>query len=160
MKATRELLATLLLAAAPLCLNKQAQTNRAHAKALLINREANHNPRSMHLRARVESLPDLIVKEIKIVGTSKIRVVVENLGKAVAPQCVLNIKVYAGITSKLLYSTRLTVPPIPANKSKVLFFNTKGRSLDGNSIKATADASNVVGESDEENNEENLITAP
>ena len=160
MKVTRELLATILIGAATCCLLIQAQTNTARAKGLAINGEANRKLHPMPPGGRVEPLPDLLVNKIKVIGTSKLKVVVRNQGEAGAPQCVLNIKVYAGITSKLLYSTRLSVPPMPANKSKVLFFNTKGRSLDGNSIKAMVDATNVVQESDEENNEENLTAAP
>lgn len=106
------------------------------------------------------ALPDLIVKEITIVGTSKIKIVVQNVGDEASEQCTLNVKVFAGITSKVLYSTRLSVPAILPHKTKSLFFNTRGRPVEGNSIKAIVDAANAVSEADEENNEENLITAP
>ncbi len=106
------------------------------------------------------ALPDLIVKEISIVGTSKIRIAVQNIGDGASQVCTLNVKVFAGITSKALYSTRIAVPAILPHQTRSLFFNTRGRPVDGNSIKAIVDAADVVTESDEENNEENLITAP
>ena len=106
------------------------------------------------------ALPDLIVKEISIVGTSKIKIVVQNIGDGASQRCTLNVKVFAGIMSKVLYSTRMAVPAILPHKTKSLFLNTKGRPVDGNSIKAIVDAANAVTESDEANNEENLITAP
>jgi hypothetical protein len=96
----------------------------------------------------------------RIVGSSKLRIIVQNQGEAPAPQCVLQIKVFKGILSDVLYSTRMNVPAIPAHQKKVLFFNTKGRPLEGNSIKAIIDSTNAVEEADEENNEENLTTAP
>ncbi len=106
------------------------------------------------------ALPDLIIKEIRIVGTSKVKIVVQNAGDGASQICALNVKVFAGIMSKVLYSTRITVPAILPHKTKALFFNTKGRPVEGNSIKAIVDATNAVTESDEENNEGNLITAP
>jgi subtilase family serine protease len=123
-----------------------------------------HEAPRAHVRLKVinvsAALPDLIVKEIKIVGTSKLRVVVQNQGSAAAPKCVLQIKVFKGILSDVLYSTRLSVPALPSHQTKVLIFNTRGRPLDGNSIRAIVDPTNLVEEADEDNNEENLITAP
>ncbi len=107
-----------------------------------------------------EPLPDLTVKEIKIMGTGKVKVMVKNIGDKASAQCLLSIKVFAGITSKLLYSTRIPVPAIAPQQSKILFFNTMGRPLDGNSINAVIDSAQAVKESREDNNEENLITAP
>lgn len=107
-----------------------------------------------------EPLPDLTVRDIKIVKGKSIRVVIRNLGTKASTPCVLSIKVFNGILSDVLYSTRMNVPAILPHSKKTLFFNTRGRPLEGNSIKAVVDATNVVTESDEDNNENSLTTAP
>ncbi len=107
-----------------------------------------------------EPLPDLTVRDIKIVKGKTIRVVIHNLGTKASTPCVLSIKVFNGILSDVLYSTRMNVPAILPHSNKILSFNTRGRPLEGNSIKAVIDATNVVTESDEDNNENNLTSAP
>lgn len=151
----------ILLATSAMCfMFIRAPASYGLTKETILNGNALYHPLAAAPLPTLKSLPDLTVKEIDVTSDSRIKVVLSNLGDAPSTRCILNIKVFKGILSQVLYSTRLNVPAIPPHQDKTLFFNTKGRAVEGNSIKAIVDATRVVEESDEENNEENLTTAP
>jgi hypothetical protein len=113
-----------------------------------------------HRVAIVRSASDLRISEFVFAPTNRkmVRVHIVNIGGVVSPLCVLRLTVRKinGIPAGRI--TEIKLPPLAAGKDKWLMINAdrilpKDVSLESTTFKLNADATSIVAELDEANNE-------
>lgn len=119
-----------------------------------------HAPETNRRAVTVAAAPDLRVSEFVFAPTNEkvVRVHIVNSGGAASALCVLRLTVRKinGIPAGRV--TEVKLPPLAAGKDKWLLINAKSIlpnnvSLESTTFKLNADATSIVVESDEANNE-------
>ena len=109
------------------------------------------------LRAR-PGKPDLRVEEFVFAGDKALRVRVANVGSAGAGPCILSLTVRKINGVAVGRTTEVKLPAIAAGKERWVAVNAKGIlpnnvALESTTFRLNADATEVVAESKEDNNE-------